>query len=101
MGHTKPEIIKDLACELASIRTFPGIIEKKPGVFYHKSIPFMHFHDKDGDRWADVKTVSGNWQKIDVPFSAGVGARREFLRLVKKLHEEIVGRKAIHKGAPR
>ncbi len=55
MGHTKLELIGDLAFELAALRLLPGIKEKKPGIFYFKALPFLHFHDKDGVRWADIK----------------------------------------------
>jgi hypothetical protein len=85
MGHTKPEMIRDLARELAAIRGLDRVTEKSPGSFYYKSRGFLHFHDKDGRRWADVKTPTG-YQEIDIEFSADAAARRRFLKAVKDAH---------------
>lgn len=85
MGHTKPEMLKDLKNELESIRKLEGIREKSFGVFYLKSIPFMHFHDKDGERWADVKTPLG-YKKIPISFDALASKRKSFLKEIENAH---------------
>ena len=41
MAHTKPEQLRDLAVVLAALRRLPGLVEKKPGIFYFKSISFL------------------------------------------------------------
>lgn len=87
MGHTKPELIADLATELATIRSLPFIKEKKTGVFYFKSTPFLHFHDKDGTRWAHLKELSGDWKKVDVPFDASASTKSRFLKVIKTAHK--------------
>ncbi|HMK99331.1 MAG TPA: hypothetical protein VK428_04010 [Acidimicrobiales bacterium] len=33
----------------------PGLVEKKTGVFYRKSKPFLHFHDDPSGLHADVR----------------------------------------------
>ena len=48
MSHIKPELVEDLCNELDTIKTLKGIKEKSFGIFYYKSIPFLHFHNKDG-----------------------------------------------------
>jgi hypothetical protein len=85
MGHTKPEMLADIAKELDVIRRLEGIKERSPGVFYYKSIAFLHFHDKDGERWADVKSLRG-YRKVDIEFRADRGARRKFVESVKGAH---------------
>ena len=92
MGHTKPEMITDLARELEAIRGLDRITERSPGSFYYKSAGFLHFHDKDGRRWADVKTPSG-YEEIDIRFSANAAERRGFLRAVKDAHAKLAGAK--------
>ncbi len=92
MGHTRPESIADIARELDSIRGFDAIREKSAGVFYYKSIPFLHFHDKDGVRWADVKTPNG-YRKVGIEFRATAAARRRFVKAIKDAHAILAGRR--------
>ena len=86
MGHTKPENLSDLAAELGCIRKLARVIEKSPGVFYWKRLPFLHFHDKDGIRWADIKLPTGGWERLDVDFDSSAGQRTKFMRAVKAAH---------------
>jgi len=85
MGHTRPEMLSDIAHELDAIRALEGMKEKSPGVFYYKSVAFLHFHDKAGSRWADVKTPRG-YQEIEIQFTPGAAARRRFLQAVRNAH---------------
>lgn len=89
MAHTKPDQIDDLKHEMESIRQWPGIKAKGVGVFYYKSTPFMHFHVKDGDRWADVKCADGAWKKIPIRLSAPQKEKALFLSQVNKAFFEL------------
>lgn len=89
MGHTRPSHLQDLTDELDAIRALAGVREKSLGIFYLKATPFLHFHDKDGARWADVKDY-GEWVRFDVPFGAKAAARTRFLRAVKAAHARLV-----------
>jgi hypothetical protein len=40
---------------LQRIRSFDGLVEKSPGIFYRKSKPFLHFHDDPSGIFADVR----------------------------------------------
>lgn len=93
MGHTKPELIADLKKELDSIRELEGIKEKSFGVFYFKSIPFLHFHNKEGQRWADVKTPRG-YKRVDNAPDANGTTRKNFLKAVKTAYEVLAAEKA-------
>jgi hypothetical protein len=62
MGRCKYELLAPLEPALNQVRQLEGLIEKKPGIFYFKSQGFMHFHEKDGDIWADVRDGK-NWGK--------------------------------------
>ena len=83
MGHTKPSDLLDLAKELSEIRELAGLKEKSPNVFYFKSVPFLHFHDKDGVRWADVRTTDGGWKKFEIDFKADIASRAKFLKAAR------------------
>jgi len=85
MGHTKPEMLADIAAELAAVRGLEGIKERSPGVFYYKSIAFLHFHDKNGKRWADVKSPRG-YREVAIDFQADARARRKFVQSVTDAH---------------
>ncbi len=87
MGHTKPADLLDLSKEIDAIRSLTGLREKSPNVFYFKSIPFLHFHDKDGVRWADVKSVSGQWRRLEINFEASANQRRQFTTEVRTAYD--------------
>ncbi len=88
MAHTKAAQLLDLEHEFAVLRSLPGLKEKSPGIFYFRSTSFLHFHDKEGKRWADVK-VGGSWQSVDVDFGASGAARARFLKAAKAAHAAI------------
>lgn len=84
MGHTSAENLKDLQSVLNRIREWSDIKEKSPGVFYYKSTPFLHFHDKDGKRWADVRNGKEWGNPLDIPFDSSVDEHSAFLEEVRK-----------------
>ena len=56
MAYCPPELLDDLADLFADVRTWVGVIQKRPGVFYAHGQPFLHFHLlAGGRRRADVK----------------------------------------------
>ena len=66
MAHCPPERLADLAAVLAEVRTWPGVIEKRPGIFYLRRQPFLHFHLLPGPRRrADVKRQHG-WVQVEL-----------------------------------
>ena len=54
MGHARYNDLRGLEKVLDEIRKLPGIAEPTPGIFYLRRVPFLHFHTKDGMRWAEV-----------------------------------------------
>jgi hypothetical protein len=82
VGHASREDLLDLEDIFCELRKLPGISERSHGVFYFKRVPFLHFHTKDADRWADVK-VGASWgPEIPIPFQSGPRAKRRFLKIV-------------------
>jgi hypothetical protein len=89
MAHIPYEQLKDLELELKSIRTLLSIKEKKPGVFYFKSKPFLHFHDKDGFRFAHVSDGK-DWKRVVIDFNANQKQKKDFLKNVKQIHSALL-----------
>ena len=62
---------------LAQVRTLPGLIEKKRGVFYRKSRAFLHFHEDPKGLFADISDPD---ERIDVSEAPGQTALIEAAR---------------------
>ncbi len=84
MAHCPFAKLADLSKELDSVRAWESVREPKPGIFYFKSKPFLHFHEKDGRRWADVRDGTEWGKPLEIPFAASSNARSKFLSDVKK-----------------
>jgi len=80
MKHATPKTLDSIEPLLAGIRKFPALTERKRGIFYKKSIAYLHFHEDPAGLFADVK-LNGSWKRIDV--STG-SAKRELLSALKK-----------------
>jgi hypothetical protein len=65
---------------LAGIRKVPGLRERQRGIFYRKSIAYLHFHEDPAGLFADVK-LGGSWKRIDVTSAA---AKRSLLASVRR-----------------
>jgi hypothetical protein len=86
MGHCAFERLGDIRDCLDEIRTWPAVREPKPGVFYVKRTPFLHFHMSDAERWADARDGASWRQHIAIPLDASAAARRRFLREVRRCY---------------
>jgi hypothetical protein len=86
VAHCPPELLDDLADLLAEVRSWDGVVEKSPGVFYLRRQPFLHFHLFAGvRRRADVKGPSG-WVQVELPRPASQAGRRALLRELRAVH---------------
>lgn len=87
MGHARKEERLDIADVLDAIRSLPAVAERSPGVFYIGRTPFLHFHTKAGDRWADAKAGHGWGSQMSLAFGSGTRAKSVFLREVRARYE--------------
>ena len=55
MRHATAETLKMVEPLLEEIRSVPGLVEKKPGIFYRRSKAFLHFHEDPSGLHADVR----------------------------------------------
>jgi hypothetical protein len=66
MKHASLGTLKSLEVLLEVLRRFPGLVEKKPGIFYLKSKAFLHFHDDPTGIFADVRLVGDAFERFAV-----------------------------------
>lgn len=87
MAHCPYAMLADLEEVLARVRTFEHVVEKSPGVFYVKRLPFLHFHvNKDGDRWADCRRGKSWGPPLPIHPPSTAAARKAFLKAVTEYH---------------
>jgi hypothetical protein len=55
MRHATSETLQEIEQLLERLRSVPGLVEKKPGIFYRKSKAFLHFHEDPSGLHADVR----------------------------------------------
>jgi hypothetical protein len=88
LPYCPPALLDDVADLLAEVRTWAGVVEKKPGIFYVRRQPFLHFHLVEGGRRrADVKGRT-TWVQLDLPRPVSVSKRRAFLRELRIRYRE-------------
>ena len=58
--------MKDLESVFETIRKWESIREPKPGIFYFKSKPFLHFHIQSEERFAHIRSGTV-WERLDAP----------------------------------
>ena len=55
MRHATTETLRKLEPLLRELRSVPGLVERRPGIFYRKSKAFLHFHEDPSGLHADVR----------------------------------------------
>ena len=58
MRLARNEALDELEPFLERLRTVPGLVERKRGVFYVRSRAFLHFHEDPSGLHADVRLGS-------------------------------------------
>lgn len=51
---------------LLRLRTLPGLVERKPGIFYRQAAAFLHFHEDPDGLFADVKLGGEGFERLPV-----------------------------------
>ncbi len=65
MKHASPATLDAIEPLLAAIRKFPTLRERVRGIFYKKSIAYLHFHEDPAGLFVDVK-LGGSWKRLEV-----------------------------------
>ena len=83
MKHATQAALAELDGLLQGLRLLPGLKERKPGVFYHKSRAFLHFHEEGSKRYADLRLSGTEFERFSVTTPA------EQRRLLTKLQKHL------------
>jgi hypothetical protein len=55
MRHATSAALDELEPLLERLRSVPGLVEKRRGIFYRRSKAFLHFHEDPSGIHADVR----------------------------------------------
>lgn len=64
MKHAGSAVLEGLAPLLARLRAIEGLVERRPGVFYHRSRAFLHFHEDPAGVFADVRFDGVEFERV-------------------------------------
>jgi len=64
--HAGPDALAAVAALLQRLRTLPGLVERRPGVFYVRSKAYLHFHEDPAGIFADVKLDGIEFDRLRV-----------------------------------
>jgi len=62
--HAGASTFNRLAPLLTRLREMPGLVERRPGVFYLRSRAFLHFHDDPTGDFADVRQDGQSFTRL-------------------------------------
>ena len=65
MKHAGADALDRLGALLASLRARTALREKRPGIFYVKGRPFLHFHADRAGLFADLRQAD-DWLRLPV-----------------------------------
>jgi hypothetical protein len=82
LKHATPATLDTIEPLLAGLRKIDGLREKSRGIFYIKSIAYLHFHEDPAGLFADVK-LKGKWSRVNV--SAAVARKRLLAEVARDL----------------
>jgi hypothetical protein len=80
--HASSTTLAGISALLDQIRLRAGIKEKKLGIFYRKSRPFLHFHEDPAGIFADVN-VAAEFERF------AVNTRHDWTVLLSAIDEAI------------
>jgi len=70
MKHAGAETLRRLAPLRQRLRTVPGLVERKPGIFFVRSAAFLHFHEDPAGIFADVRVDGVSFERLPVSTAA-------------------------------
>ena len=86
-GHCPDDPLSDIEDVLGQVRSWPDIREPRPGIFYIRQTAFLHFHIKNGRRWADARAGTLWGGEIEVPLGIGTAGKAEMTRSLRERYD--------------
>ena len=93
MKHAGADALGELSELLQKLRNRPGLIERKPGIFYVRGRAFLHVHEDRAGLFADLRQ-GGDWLRL------AVNARGDREQLLAAVDRALDGEKTA-RTAPR
>ena len=84
MKHAGATTLAELSELLEQLRAVPGLVERKPGIFYRGPSAFLHFHEDSAGVFADAKLNGREFERSPV---STLQQRRAFLLAVRSAVE--------------
>ena len=84
MKHASPATLHQIDDLLNLLNGFPGLTEKKRGIYFHGNAAFLHFHEDSGGVCADLRT-GDDWKRYPV------NEESDRLRLVIRIRQALPG----------
>jgi hypothetical protein len=84
MKHAGPATLMTLEKLLEKLRVLPGLVEKRPGIFYLKSKAYLHFHEDAAGIFADVRLAGDDFERFAVNPSQDHEALIERIQLARQ-----------------
>ncbi len=81
MRHATSEALDELEPLLERLRSEPGLVEKRRGVFYRRSKAFLHFHEDPSGLHADVR-LGEEFERVRVETD---GERKRLIARIRAL----------------
>jgi hypothetical protein len=66
MKHAGQATLRSLEELLAKLRVLPGLVERKPGIFYVKAKAYLHFHEDPSGVFADARLGGDEFERFPV-----------------------------------
>ncbi|HEX3141071.1 MAG TPA: hypothetical protein VHQ87_13510 [Rhizobacter sp.] len=66
MKHAGQATLSSLEALLKELRVLPGLVERRPGIFYVKSKAYLHFHEDRSGVFADAKLDGDDFERFPV-----------------------------------
>jgi hypothetical protein len=82
MRIARAAALDELEPFLESIRSVPGLVERKRGVFYRRSKAFLHFHEDPSGMHADIR-LGETFERVRVQTKQERNALLERIRAVQ------------------
>ena len=79
MKHATDKALDGVDDLLAVARSYTELMEKKRGIFYHKSCAFLHFHEDAAGLFADLR-IDDHFQRFALN---SPGERKQFLAALR------------------
>jgi len=80
MKHAGPDALAQIDGLLQALREVNALTERRPGIFYHRSRAFLHFHEDPTGMYADARLDGVEFTRFPVNTAARQAALLSAIR---------------------